>query len=413
MTERFTIDELPNGLTLLGQQMEHVASASVALALPAGAACDPPGAAGTASVACEWLLRGAGDRDTRRLNDALDALGCQHHESVRSEVLWITASQLGRNLLPVLGILADMVRRPRFGGDTFDACRDLIAQDLAALEDEPARKAGLLLRDRFYPPPLGRCVYGTPESLAALTPDGVREHFARRATPHGAVLAVAGAFDAPAVAAAVERLFGDWAGEPAAPPATAAPAGGVEHVSKASAQSHIAIAHRSVTVAHRQYYAARLAEMVLSGGPAARLHTEIREKRGLVYHVSAHYHSLREHAGLFTYAGTRPEQAQETFERTVAELRRLGEGVGDDELTRARTQLRSALVMEGESTGARAHALVSDWLHLGRLRPLAELSEAVEATGADDVLAHLADHPAEELAVLTLGPEPIDTAAVE
>jgi predicted Zn-dependent peptidase len=210
------------------------------LVVPSGAAYDPPGAAGAASVACEWCLRGAGDRTTRQLNDALDALGCQHHESVRSEHLLLTAAQLGRNLPAVLGIFADILRRPHLEDETFAPSRALIEQDLVSLEDEPARKCSLLLREKFYPSPLGRCIYGSPETLGALEPAKTREHIRQHVGPTGAILAVAGNIDWPSLCGRAEELFGDW---PATQPKAhelSAPAGGVTHGPKDSAQVHIA-----------------------------------------------------------------------------------------------------------------------------------------------------------------------------
>jgi len=145
---------------------------------------------------------------------------------------------------------------------------------------------------------------------------------------------------------------------------------------------------------------------------SSRLFTEVREKRGLVYHVSARYHSMKEHAGVFTYAGTVPDKAQETFDTTVGELRRLGEGVQEEEMLRARTQLKSALIMQGESTAARANALAADWYHLKRLRSLEELSDAIDGVTAPEVLAYLRDFPAEHFTVLVIGPQPVDTSSI-
>jgi len=412
-SERFFDEQLPNGLRLLGQQMEQVSSAAMTLIVPAGAAHDPAGLEGAASIICEWSLRGAGQRDTRQLNDALDGLGCQHGESVRSDHIIYSAAQLSRNLGAVIELYADILRRPRLADEAFGPCRDLIEQDLESLQDEPAHKCNLMLRERFYPRPLGASGYGTPESLAAATPEVLRELFRRRFGPAGTILAVAGDIDWPAVRDRVEQLFGDWQAEATAAPAIEPPIGGIEHVAKESAQVHIGLAYPTVTINHEQYYAARLAGMVLSGGAAARLHTELREKRALVYHVSASYHSLKGHAGVFAYAGTRPELAQQTFDMTVGEIRRLADGIEPDEVTRAKTQLKSALVMQGESTGARANALASDFYHLGRVRGLRELSDAIDATQAGDILDHVRRHPAKDFTVLVIGPKPVDTGILD
>jgi len=406
--ERFFIHELSNGMTLVGQQMDGVSSASMSVLIPMGAAHDPAEAAGSAAVTAEWLVRGAGERNSRQLNDALDALGCQHDENPQGEHLHLSTAQLGRNLPDVLTIIADMLRRPRLEDETFEPCRQLILQDLEALEDEPARKCNVLLREKFYPYPLGRNVLGHADCLAAMQPADVRRHARSAMTPAGAILAVAGNIDWDRFVQLATQLLGNWQAAPATPVTIADQPRGETHIRKETAQTHIALAHASVTVRHPMYYAARMAEIVLSGGMSSRLFTEVREKRGLVYGVSSRYHSLKDYAGMFTYAGTRPEVAQTTFDVTVGEIRRLSEGVTDDEMARAKTQLKAALIMQGESTGARAGAIASDYYHLGRLRSLDEIATAISRVTANDVIEYQKTFPPEKLSVLVLGPEPVE-----
>ena len=389
--------------------MADVSSAALTIIVPAGESRSPEGVEGAAAVGSEWIMRGAGEMDTRGLNDALDSLGCQHDEAARSEHIWFSATMLGRNLADALGIYADVLRRPRLQDGAFEPCRMLTQQDLASLEDEPARKCTLLLREKFFPYPLGRCVFGSERSLAAMTPSAVRDHLTRCVGPGGAIVAAAGNMDWDGFGMLAERLFGGWEGGRQAEPRPAPASGGVTHIRKDSAQTHIGLAHRSVTIESPHYYPARVAETILSGGMASRLFTEVREKRGLVYHVSCHYHSLKGYAGMITYAGTTPQKAQETFDVTVGELRRLAEGIEPDELARAKTQLKSALIMQGESTEARSISLAGDWHQLGRVRKLDEIAEAVDRVEAGDVLAYLRHCPAEDFTVLVIGPEPVDT----
>lgn len=413
MTEEFFTEQLPNGMTLLGQRMEQVASTALVFLVPGGASHDPTGAGGAGAIACEWSLRGAGDLNTRQLNDALDSLGAQHHETPESEHLRFSATQLGRNLPEVLEIYAEIIRRPSLEDTTFDPSRSLILQDLASLEDEPANKCNVLLREKFYPMPLGRCVYGDVESLQRMKPDEVRRHVRKQLNPHGTILAVAGNIDWERIRNLAHEHFGDWTAQTSEQVTTQQSISGSTHVGKDSHQVHIGIAHKSVPLKDHRYYAARLAEAVLSWGMGCRLFTEVREKRGLVYHVSSSYHTLKDHAGMFTYAGTRPEVAQQTLEVTVGELRRLAEGIEPTELKRAKTQLKSALVLQGESSAARANALASDFYHLRRLRTLEEISDAIESVTVEQVVSYLKGCPAADLTILVIGPEPLDTATVQ
>jgi predicted Zn-dependent peptidase len=410
-TDSFYIQEMPNGMTLVGQRMEHVSSTAISILVPGGASRDPDGLEGAAAVAAEWRFRGAGERDSRQLTDALDALGCQHSHSVLGEHTQLTAAQLGRNLPAVLAILADLVRRPRLAEETFDSCRQLILQDLISLEDEPARKCNVLLREKFFPHPLGRCAYGREESLREMDPAAVRRHAMGGLTPVGSILAVAGNIDWGDFVALTRRHFGDWRAAAPTPIVTRAPQGGLTFLRKESAQAHIALAHPSVTPASPYYYPARLAESVLSGGMSSRLFIEVRDKRGLAYHVSTRYHSLKDHAGLFTYVGTPPHQAQETLAVTVGELRRIAEGIQDEEILRSRTQLKSSLILQGESTVARAGALVSDWYHLARLRTLEEISRSIDGVTIPEVLEYLRLYPAEGFTSLLIAPQELDMAA--
>ncbi len=407
MAEEFFTHEFDNGLTLVAQRMPQVSSVALTWALPVGAACDPQGAAGSAAVASNWLFRGAAQRDTRALNDALDALGCQHSESVRSAHLILAAALLGKNLPAAIALYADVLRRAHLADECFPPCRDLAQQALEGLADEPMRLANLLIREKFYPMPLGRNPLGEAASLEALTAANLREHLGRCLGPGGSILAVAGSFDVSELQATVEEHFGDWRGDSPAAPALTGPAGGTTHVAKDTAQVQIALAYAAPVVGHPAYYPARMGQMVLSGGMSSRLFTEVREKRGLVYAVMARHDSLKEHAGVFVYAGTTPAHAAETLQVTVGELRKLSEGIGDDELDRARAQLKSAVVMQGESTSARSGALASDWYHLRRLRSLSEISRAIDAVTTEDVVACARAWPPDDLTVLTLGPQPV------
>ena len=81
-----------------------------------------------------------------------------------------------------------------------------------------------------------------------------------------------------------------------------------------------------------EYYAAQGAVQVLSGGMGARLFTEVREKRGLCYSVGASYQTFKDRACILCYAGTTAERAQETLDVTLTELRRLADGVTQEEV---------------------------------------------------------------------------------
>ena len=112
---------------------------------------------------------------------------------------------------------------------------------------------------------------------------------------------------------------------------------------------------------------------------SGRLFTEVREKRGLCYSVFASYAGHKTYGAVLGYAGTTVPRAQETLDVLVAELKRLSQGVEPDEYERAVVGMKSRLVMQGESTSARARAIAGDQYVYGQPRTLDEWAAKVDA----------------------------------
>lgn len=405
MTNDPHLHEFSNGLVLLAEQMPGVQSAAFTLIMPAGSAYEPAEAAGSASMLAEWITRGAGDRDSRELLSALGNLGVSHGEGAQTVHASVAAATLGRNLIPALEIFSDVVRRPHLDPEEFEPIRALSLQALQGLEDDPGSKVIYELRKRHFPDPWGRPASGSPEGVEAATADQMTRFFHTHYRPNGAILAVAGAIEWPVLKDAVERLFGDWARQPE-PSVTVLPRGAKrDHILKEAQQIQIALAYPSVVASDPDYYRARAAAAILGGYSSARLFTEVREKRGLCYSVYAGYESLKDRAAVLCYAGTSADRAQETLDVTLDEVRRLSEsGIDDEELDTMRAGLKSSLVMQQESSMSRSGSLASDWYYLGRVRPIEEITSALNALTPKEVSDYAASQSFDDLTVLTLGP---------
>jgi predicted Zn-dependent peptidase len=153
------------------------------------------------------------------------------------------------------------------------------------------------------------------------------------------------------------------------------------------------------------YYVVRMAIEVLSGGMSGRLFTEVREKRALCYSVWAGYSSLKGSGSILGYAGTSNERAQATLDCMLQELHRLSDGVTEDELARAKTGLKAATIMQGESTSARAGAIAHDFFMRGRLRTLDEIKDAIDSVTVEQVNAYLKKNKPGPFTIVTVGPK--------
>jgi predicted Zn-dependent peptidase len=394
----------PNGLTLLAERMEHVRSAAVNFLIPAGCAYDPADQLGMASVLAELIIRGAGTRDSRALSMAMDNIGLDRSESVGQLHLRLWGATLARNIPAALDLYADVLRRAHLPDEELEPIQALLLQDLQGLEDDPRSKVMVELKRLHWPNPLGRDRRGTPQTIENITSKAARNHYQARFGPRNTILSIAGNIEWEPLRDQVGKLLGDWSGG-GHPDLKYGPAfGGPTHLAKETTQTQIALAYPSVPFGHPEYYAAQGAVQVLSGGMGARLFTEVREKRGLCYSVYASYQTFKDRACVLCYAGTTNERAQETLDVTMNELRRLQEGITPDEVERVQAGLKSSVIMQEESTSARAGVLASDWYYLGRVRPIEEIQAAIDGLTADTIVRHVRDYPARNCTVVTLGP---------
>lgn len=399
------------GMPLLIERMSGVESAGLSWLLPAGSATDPADRLGVAPMLAELVFRGAGTLDSRAQADALDRLGLSRGCEVGSRHLRLSAAMQARTVVEALPAIVDIVRRPRFDEASIDPARDLAIQSVESLSDDPHERAVVELRRLHNDPPMNRSHLGTIEGLEAITRDDLVGHWERRVRPRGSILGIAGAIDDARrddIVRTLNKLLAGWSGEaPDVTPTRSTTKGSYEHVDDDKAQVQIVLMHDAPHEADPTCPLERVVGGVLSGGMSARLFTEVREKRGLCYSVSASYSTDRDTGRVLAYVGTTPERAQQSLDVLWAELERINSqdgAVEADEFERALTGIKSGIVFSGESTGARAGALTTDQFRLGRPRSLAELSATFDKVTLDDLNRYLARRKVGPASIFTLGP---------
>lgn len=405
MTERVDKHILKNGMVLVGEPMDDVESVAFGFMLPGGASRLPEGCCGAGSVIVDWIFRGAGDRNNRQLGDALDGLGLHRAGSVGSSHIAVGAALEAENLPQALDLHADIILRAHLKEDQFELARQLAIDSVHALDDDPRQKVMIKLREQFYPNPLGRSALGNIEELTKLTAKETEKIIKKTFNLSETIFAVAGKYDFDAIAGQMEKLFETGKKKQLEKVKFEAKDGKYTHLNNEGAQVHIGVMTETVKPTDDDYYNARVAVSVLSGGMSSRLFTEVREKRGLCYAIGARYHGLKEAAGILCYAGTTPENGQETLDCVIGEFDRLSEGISEEEIQRAKVGLKAALILQSESSSSRAGGIGGDYYMFGRVRSLDEIKSKVEETSVDSVLKFLRNNKFKDFTVVTVGPK--------
>lgn len=406
-----SVRTLDCGMPLIVEHMPGVRSVGVTWLVPAGTATDPDDRQGLSTMWSELLLRGAGTLDSRAQADAMDTLGLGRSVDAATHHLRLAFTLLGDRLLDAFPVITDMVRRPRMDAAAIEPTRDLAIQAIESLADDPQERAVVCLRERHNPPPINRSGLGTIEGLSAISREDLTTGWERRVRPIGSILAIAGdvgpAGGIDGLAKTMDRLLTGWMG--VAPKITvgkSATRGTYHHIPDQSAQVQILLMHDAPAEPSPDSRLERVVSGVLSGGMAARLFTEVREKRALCYSVSQSYATDRAIGRCMAYVGTTPERAQESLDVLLSELARINTGAGavtPEEFERALIGIKAGVVMSGESTGARASSLAGDQYRLGRPRTLDEIAAHYASITREHVNAYLARRSLGDVTIVTLG----------
>ncbi|MGE5501624.1 MAG: M16 family metallopeptidase [Ignavibacteriales bacterium] len=337
---------LPNGLRVIVARSSDLPLVTAELTVRSGAAADPQGLAGTASMAADLLTEGTTTRSAVDIARETEALGANLTAGSGWESSTVGLNVMPQNLAPAMAIMADVARNPVFKSEELERVRKESLDALSVAYQRPGSVAGFAAAPLIYQgSPFGHVAAGTPTSLTKISGDalvGMHDAYWR---PDNAILVITGDLTPEEGFALAEKNFGDWA-RPAAPlpPAPTADMTPKPHAvvidMPESGQAGVVVAKTAIVRSDPRYYAGLVANTVLGGGYSARLNEEIRIKRGLSYGANSSL-TARQSTGAFTAsAQTKPQSAPEVVTLVRQEMAKLGQTPPTaDELTARKSVL--------------------------------------------------------------------------
>ena len=152
-------------------------------------------------------------------------------------------------------------------------------------------------------------------------------------------------------------------------------------------------------------YATLILNTVLGGGMSSRLFQTIREERGMAYSIYSDLSPYRDTGTLCVYAGTSASKAVEVVDLILSEFRKLkNETLHEEELTRAKDQLKGNILLGLESSSSRMANLARQEMYFHNFFTVDEVIARIEQVEAAEVQAmaqRLFD--ADRIAVTLLG----------
>jgi len=368
------------------EAMPSVRSIALGFWVRAGSRDEDHEHAGISHFLEHLLFKGTDRFSSRVIDEAFAAMGAEVNAGTGKETTSVYSRFLDNHLERAFDVLQDMVLRPAY--PDIDSERQVVIEEIAMYEDEPQDKvhdvlAGAIFGDH----PLGRPIIGRADVVSSVPVPEIGRWHDGRYTPGNMVLAAAGNLEHERIVELAERAFGDATGGPAKAFDSPERNGQVLRFhQKETEQYHLCLGGAGIPRGDDRRFALRVLDTILGGSTSSRLFQEVREKRGLAYSVYSYASHYADTGQVAVYVGTRPDNVGEALDVIGSELRRLvDDGVTEEELERARDNVKGRTVLSMESTLTRMNRLGSSLLMGVPLLTVDELLAAFDAVTLDDV----------------------------
>ncbi len=380
------LTRLPSGLTVVTEQMDRVETVSLGAYVAAGTRNETEAECGASHFLEHMAFKGTERRSAAAIAEAVEDVGGHINAYTAREQTAYYVKLLKEDLALGADIIGDILTHSSFAPEELERERGVILQEIGQANDTPDDIVFDHFQETAYPDQaMGRPTLGREAGIKAMGRGVLTGYMHRHYAAGNIVVAAAGALTHERVVALATEHFADLPGAEAPKAATALYGGGEFREQRDLDQVHIVLGFPAMAYADPDFYPSMLLSTLLGGGMSSRLFQEIRERRGLVYSIYS-FTAPALDGGLFgIYAGTGEDEARELVPVTLEELRRVQLDVGEEELRRARAQVKAGLLMSLESTGSRCEQLARQIQVHGRIIPVAETVAKIEAVGLADV----------------------------
>ncbi|HYV73629.1 MAG TPA: pitrilysin family protein [Candidatus Binatia bacterium] len=399
---------LPNGLTILTEQMDHIRSVSLGIWLKAGSRNEEPDVNGISHFVEHMVFKGTEHRTAEDIAREVDSIGGNMDAFTGKEMVCFNIKVLDEHLPIAVDVLSDMVLHPIFDETEVGRERGVIIEEIKMDEDNPDSLVHEIFTQNFYKNhALGRPILGTKETVRKFDQAKTFEYYRGKFVPQNLVISAAGHVQHEVIVDLLSREFASLL-PAAAPPVDTPPKINSRIIlrnKKALEQVQICIGVPSYRVNHEKRFVAYVLNTLLGGGMSSRLFQNVREKQGLVYSIFSELNPYKDTGCLAVYAGTSRESAPKVVQSVLHEFREIKAGeLPEEEVKRAKDQLKGGLMLSLESSTARMSNLARQEMYHDRFMGMDEIIAKVQEVTLEDVVQSANEmFRTEDIAVTVLG----------
>jgi predicted Zn-dependent peptidase len=380
---------LPNGLIVLTERMDYLRSVAMGVWIKSGSRCEPAEMNGISHFVEHMLFKGTRSRSALHIAKEMDSIGGNLDAFTGKEMICFNVKSLAEHVPVALEILTDLVLNPVFDVSDVERERRVILEEIKLDEDNSEVLVHELFTQAFWKDhPLGWPILGTSKTVARLDRQSLVAYHGNRFHSGNMIFSAAGNLDHDEFAEAVARKFSRLAGGTTLNelPAPEASARIVLRNKKSLEQVQICLGVPAPPITDENRYTTLILNTVLGGSMSSRLFQTIREERGMAYSIYSDLSPYRDTGTLCVYAGASVGKGLEVVKLILEEFRKLKqELLSEEELTRAKDQVKGNILMGLESSNARMANLARQEMYFHEFITVEEIIARISEVSAAQV----------------------------
>ena len=378
---------LDNGLIVLTERMEHLRSVAMGVWVKSGSRYEAAEINGISHFVEHMLFKGTKSRSAQHIAREMDAIGGNLDAFTGKETICFSVKALANHVPIALDVLSDLVLNPTFAHTDIERERGVILEEIKIDEDNPDVLVHEIFTQNFWKDqPLSKPILGTTTTVSGLGQAHLFDYHSDRFRAGNMVFSAAGQLDHDNFVASVAEKFKTLAPGntemDVQSPQVSAPI--ILRNKRALEQVQICLGVPSPPITDENRYATLILNTVLGGGMSSRLFQTIREERGMAYSIYSDLSPYSDTGSLCVYAGTSSDKTLAMLSLVMAEFSALKESLlSDEELTRAKEQVKGNILLGLESSGARMSNLARQEMYFHHFFSVEDVLERLDAvTGA-------------------------------
>ena len=345
---------LKNGLTVIYEKRDGK-SVVIELCVKTGSNNESGHERGISHFLEHLIFEGTKNRSADQIANEVESVGGEFNAATTHERTAFWTKVPAKHFDRALNVLADMFLNPLFSIESINKEKKVVLDEINLITDDPKfHQFVLFLRTMFARHPTRNPIYGSKESILAVTRNDVVDYFNRWYVPNNMILTIVGGVDNPL--AKIQRYFSKM--KPRKLPALKFPKDriarnrhGVER--RKTMQSYLVLGFNAATRDHPDSFVFDVIRSILARGQSGRLFREIRTKRGLVYDVGALYDASKSYAYFAAYLSTNKSNIETCKNLILDEIDKLKD-ISARDLAEAKTYLEGEFLLLNEDNSRHA-----------------------------------------------------------